>query len=341
MVDQTNRDTIINDSGFRDYILFLLVGGILIEVGLISGDVSWIMDWRVAILVFLGIVAVSAVLFIINSKFTAFSFNGVTFDARYKKTCKHSDTIKRIADLNVEYSQKMDDLVYEFEYACSSLEMFHLFSPKKYVRENIQQDDLSARMERNAQLRERYDGEFLHLSRLASGMEKELVDTMHRNFNQKTGLARVEWFVTTLDGEHYCDRRIVAFYVGDSGEIAMFDSENAQGFDEFVELEDWLDGEAYGCQYTGVYVLYNMTKDIYYVGQSKNVKRRVRQHLAGYGCKELYEDYTNGDKIAVYSQSLLDSGYDNLDAFEQDMIEKYNAYSEGYNKNSGNEVRDV
>ena len=106
----------------------------------------------------------------------------------------------------------------------------------------------------------------------------------------------------------------------------------------FYELEQWLTERAFMCQYTGVYVLKNLENGKCYVGQAKNIKKRVLQHKSGNGCCELYEDYMKGDRIVVFSQSLIKSGYNNLDQFEKDMIRKYHASSNGYNKNTGNDI---
>ena len=50
----------------------------------------------------------------------------------------------------------------------------------------------------------------------------------------------------------------------------------------------------------------------------------------------MYADYKFGDDFSIKVIRLAESGYDDLDKLEKDMIKKYNAYSIGYNKTSGN-----
>ncbi|MCD8201134.1 MAG: GIY-YIG nuclease family protein [Clostridia bacterium] len=87
---------------------------------------------------------------------------------------------------------------------------------------------------------------------------------------------------------------------------------------------------------TGVYVLYNVTKNMYYVGQSGNVFNRVNNHLTGKGNGDVYADYKSGDEFSVKIVSLTDSGLKSLDDLERALIERYGAFSGGYNKTRGN-----
>lgn len=87
---------------------------------------------------------------------------------------------------------------------------------------------------------------------------------------------------------------------------------------------------------TGVYVLYNVDRDMPYVGQAKNIYDRVNRHLSGHGCSDAYADYRHGDTFRISIFPLVDSGYQNLDRFEKDYIAKYDALQHGYNKTAGN-----
>ena len=49
--------------------------------------------------------------------------------------------------------------------------------------------------------------------------------------------------------------------------------------------------------FAGVYVLLNKTKGINYVGQSRDVYGRVKQHTTGYGNGNVYADMKYGAKI--------------------------------------------
>lgn len=88
--------------------------------------------------------------------------------------------------------------------------------------------------------------------------------------------------------------------------------------------------------FTGVYVLHNVTKDMYYVGQSVKVINRVGQHLTGHGNGNVYADFKYGDEFEVSTVSLVESGYGSLNDLERDTIAAYDAYNHGYNRTAGN-----
>ena len=87
---------------------------------------------------------------------------------------------------------------------------------------------------------------------------------------------------------------------------------------------------------TGVYVIYNATQQKYYVGQATRLYFRVWQHFTGHGNGDVYADYKYGNHFIIRFITLSESGYDNLDHLERDMIEHYNAFTTGYNKTIGN-----
>lgn len=88
--------------------------------------------------------------------------------------------------------------------------------------------------------------------------------------------------------------------------------------------------------YVGVYVLFNETKNMYYVGQAKKVLQRVNTHFTGHGNGDVYADYKYGDSFKIKTIGFAGSGYDSIDELEKDTIKTYNAYSKGYNKTRGN-----
>lgn len=88
--------------------------------------------------------------------------------------------------------------------------------------------------------------------------------------------------------------------------------------------------------FAGVYILFNRTKNMYYVGQSINVFRRVNNHFTGHGNGDIYADYKYGDLFAIRMIPLKGSGFANLDSLERDAISTYRAYYKGYNRNRGN-----
>ena len=88
--------------------------------------------------------------------------------------------------------------------------------------------------------------------------------------------------------------------------------------------------------FTGVYILHNCTKDLYYVGQGKKVFQRVYNHFTGHGNGDVYADYKYGDHFTISMLSLTKSGYNSLNDLEREMIYAYDAYTKGYNRTRGN-----
>ena len=88
--------------------------------------------------------------------------------------------------------------------------------------------------------------------------------------------------------------------------------------------------------FSGVYVLYNINKSRYYVGQGINVFSRVYSHFVGKGNPDVYVDVRDGDHFVIKIISLKVSGYSSLDKLERHAIKAFNSYEEGYNKTRGN-----
>lgn len=88
--------------------------------------------------------------------------------------------------------------------------------------------------------------------------------------------------------------------------------------------------------FTGVYILHNTCKNVYYVGQAVRVMNRVNNHFTGRGNGDVYADYKYGDKWTITMIALNNSPYNALNDLERYTIQAYNAYDKGYNKNRGN-----
>lgn len=91
-----------------------------------------------------------------------------------------------------------------------------------------------------------------------------------------------------------------------------------------------------GLDFTGCYILHNVSEDIFYVGQAKSVMKRVTQHLTGRGNGDIYADYKYGDEFTVKTITLAKSGYSSLNALERDLIASHDAFKKGYNQTRGN-----
>ena len=83
----------------------------------------------------------------------------------------------------------------------------------------------------------------------------------------------------------------------------------------------------------GLYVLYNATKDKYYVGQAKQLYKRVREHFK---VEDIARDHIAGDKITVkfLTANELDEDY-RIDHIEKTGIEIFGK-DKCYNKTTGN-----
>lgn len=89
-------------------------------------------------------------------------------------------------------------------------------------------------------------------------------------------------------------------------------------------------------QFPGVYILFNKTKNMYYVGQAQYIFDRVNGHFTGKGNGDVYADYKYGDEFIIKMISLEKSEYSSLNELERHTIMTYNAFSKGYNKTRGN-----
>lgn len=87
----------------------------------------------------------------------------------------------------------------------------------------------------------------------------------------------------------------------------------------------------------GVYIIWNKTKNKYYVGQSKDVNNRIYQgHFCSSGPKKFcfFQDWSNNDEFLV--KIIPCTTKDELDRLEKMYIEQYDAFNSGYNSTGGN-----
>ena len=88
--------------------------------------------------------------------------------------------------------------------------------------------------------------------------------------------------------------------------------------------------------FAGVYILFNKSKDLYYVGQGKQILNRVNGHFTGKGNGDVYADYKYGDDWTIKMIALEGCGFNSLNELERYAIETYDSYQRGYNKTRGN-----
>lgn len=63
---------------------------------------------------------------------------------------------------------------------------------------------------------------------------------------------------------------------------------------------------------------------------------RVNAHFTGRGNGDVYADYKYGDPFEISMIALENSGFCTLNELERNVIRRYNAFSNGYNKTRGN-----
>lgn len=127
-------------------------------------------------------------------------------------------------------------------------------------------------------------------------------------------------------------KNLIQMYIKEHSKIKLQHNYNSITPEQFFNLRKTIEGDM-----VGVYIIYNKNKDMYYVGQATRLFFRVNQHFTGHGNGDVYGDYKRGkDKFTIKLIPLVNSGYYDLDKLEKDLITKYNAYEDGYNKTHGN-----
>lgn len=125
---------------------------------------------------------------------------------------------------------------------------------------------------------------------------------------------------------------LISSYISNHSTIKFEHNYNSMTPEQFFKLRETIQGDM-----VGVYILYNKNKKMYYVGQATRLFFRVNQHFTGHGNGDVYGDFKRGkDKFMIKLIPLVNSGYYDLDKLEKDLITKYNAYNNGYNKTAGN-----
>lgn len=93
---------------------------------------------------------------------------------------------------------------------------------------------------------------------------------------------------------------------------------------------------------TGCYIIQNIEKQKYYVGQSKDVIKRIRQHFKGTTPKNIIfaEDYFTSNLLdkndLFYIKIIPLKSKNELDDTERKLIAEFNSNLEGYNSTKGN-----
>lgn len=93
-------------------------------------------------------------------------------------------------------------------------------------------------------------------------------------------------------------------------------------------------------QFAGVYIIKNNENNKCYVGQSKNVLKRLKQHFKGSVPHNVIfaEDYySSNNRDNLFSVKIIPlQTKDELDTAERKLIEEYDSFENGYNQTGGN-----
>lgn len=79
---------------------------------------------------------------------------------------------------------------------------------------------------------------------------------------------------------------------------------------------------------TGIFIVHNATKDLYYVGQSAKAIDRAAIQFLGRGNCDVYADYKYGDSFNVRIIQLSESGYESLNELKRAAIQALEAAGE-------------
>jgi len=128
----------------------------------------------------------------------------------------------------------------------------------------------------------------------------------------KKAVEKVSFFLDRLlSGEEIPVEEFLKLY---DTRIHNFDSKR-----DDIKIMKQMDFEA-------VYTLHNKKKDIYYVGKSSAVLRKIRRHFEGYESESVYKDWKAGDDFTIKVLRLQDTEYENINQLETSIVKKYGVY---------------
>lgn len=117
-------------------------------------------------------------------------------------------------------------------------------------------------------------------------------------------------------------------------EEGIMRAQNTIKAEDFFSIEKRLIRQGFSTH--GVYILQNQTDGRYYVGQSVDLMRRIREHLKGRGNQGVYKSMQMGDRFTIQLIKLSESKFYDLDSLEKHFIRKHDSFRRGYNKTRGN-----
>jgi hypothetical protein len=105
--------------------------------------------------------------------------------------------------------------------------------------------------------------------------------------------------------------------------------------EELITIKEFYDSYNKNINIYGVYILYNKTKNKYYVGKSQNIVSRVKNHIEGRGNAHLFADLKYGDEFMISLVSYDSQKFTSLNQQERFYISVFDAFENGYNRTRG------
>ena len=78
--------------------------------------------------------------------------------------------------------------------------------------------------------------------------------------------------------------------------------------------------------FEGAYVLHNCSKNIYHIGRSSRVLRKIDRTFRGYEKQEVYIDWKKGNDFKVRIVRFEGSGYSDVKELEKELTKQYGIY---------------
>lgn len=100
------------------------------------------------------------------------------------------------------------------------------------------------------------------------------------------------------------------------------DSQIAASAEEFMSRRKALIQQG---EVTGIFIVHNATKDLYYIGQSAKAIDRAALQFLGRGNFDVYADFKYGDAFNVRIVPLSTSGYESLNELKRTAIKALEA----------------
>lgn len=254
----------------------------------------------------------------LNEKKKTLYFDQCSFENINKKIYKTDSHISR----NIRFIDKANERNNSFLYSLLTLGIWLIFHSKSWV--NILKKNL------------------LKLNKKKNNLEKERSEIIKKMETDKKEINSIEQDIKDKEKEKNYDLSLIAKEREKKlSKIVSLVTYVDIAMDGFVPLKQFVGMEKE--KLIGVYIIRNNKLNKYYVGQSKNIFKRIcGQHFNGLIPKNpnFTEDYYStpyNERENLFSVKVIPlETKDKLDKTEADMIAFYHARENGYNKTVGN-----